>query len=279
MYVLVYACTNEWSVVVWICCCVCTVWVEWVCVCVCRYGWIARSHVHMLEPPSLVSLSVFFLLVQWAHVWRAALFFFTSFLIFVRLRKVINHTDPAGEGSCGSGPTLPPWGTSFESYNPFLDPHFSVCGKPKKEGTPNLSYFMGALSTSRWCGCCHAGLGEERSLTNLDWWASWNRSVNVWICVLYRGTETLSHTNECWEKACLMCWIVMMHFAGHLQLSGIVNIARCLLRAVYIVLKNILILWQVRCPHQRHPPYFFNTKLCCFLWMCETFDSLATIGK
>lgn len=100
------------------------------------------------------------------------IFFFTSFLLFVCLRKVINHTAPAGEGSCGSGPTLPPWGTSLESYNLFLDPHFSVCGKPKKEGTPNLSYFMDALSTSRWCDCCHAGLGEERSLTNLDWWAS-----------------------------------------------------------------------------------------------------------
>ncbi|KAK2867418.1 hypothetical protein QQF64_023102 [Cirrhinus molitorella] len=63
------------------------------------------------------------------------------------LRKVINHTAPAGEGSCGSGPALTPWGASFESYNPFLDPHFSVCGKPKKEGTPNLSYFMDAAAT------------------------------------------------------------------------------------------------------------------------------------
>ncbi len=43
---------------------------------VCRDGRIARSHVHMLEPPSLVSLSVSFLLVQWAHVWRTALSFF-----------------------------------------------------------------------------------------------------------------------------------------------------------------------------------------------------------
>lgn len=119
--------------------------------CVCRDRRITRSHVHLLEPPSLVSLSVSSLLVQWAHVWRNAFFFFfTSFLLFVRLRKVINHAAPAGEGSCSMGPTLPPWGTSFESYNPFLDPHFSVCGRPKKEGTPNLSYFTDAHSISHW---------------------------------------------------------------------------------------------------------------------------------
>lgn len=136
-------------------------------------------------------------------------FFFTSFLLFARLWKVINHTAPAGEGSYSSGPTLPPLGTSFESYNPFLDPHFFCLWKTKRRRA------LLTCPISCWCSYHHTGLGEERSLTNLDCWVSWNRSMNAWICVLYRGNETVSRTNVCWEKGWVIYWTFMLHFAGH----------------------------------------------------------------
>lgn len=86
------------------------------------------SHVHILEPPSLVSCtSAFSLLVQGVK----DRLLFTSFLLFVRLRKLINQTAPAGEGSYGTGPIHPLLGTASESRKPFLNQCVSVCERPK----------------------------------------------------------------------------------------------------------------------------------------------------
>lgn len=137
-------------------------------------GCVVVCHVHILEPPSPVSRTSS--LSPGAVCIAPPSFYLISPLC--SLAKSHKSHRPSWRGFLRLRPNSPLLGTAFESCKPFLNPHVSVCAWPKalEGGHSQLVLFHGRD--------LRAGLEERRSLTNLVW-ASVNRSVNVWIGVLY----------------------------------------------------------------------------------------------